>query len=323
MKSIQSDFVVVIIAECTIVHLLYIYWTLGHGMRFINMIYRYLVLWLLAFPLSAQQVNIAVNANLLEAIERKNFEPCVKTSSFAPFRNNEGVLELFILCQALFEANIDFLPHFISVPNKQRALWLIKQGKADVSSDPVRYGSVLQDDLEAGSLVISQAIHNNRPIIYAFYTAATNERAQNVNSLDELIQLKAAIPPTWHHQIDLLDKLQIKYEFVQYVNIIKFIDAQRADISLMEVKGGENKMYQREALGIPMALAGEYYINITAQSEYYIFSERKESNKALTQAFNRGLAIVKENDLIEQAFQNMRPDMSIIQSWQDITPKAK
>lgn len=285
------------------------------------MIYRYLVLWLLAFPLSAQQVNIAVNSNLLEAIERENFEPCVKSPSFAPFRNNEGMLELFILCQALFEANIDFVPHFISVPNKQRALWLIKQGKADVLSDPVRYGSALQDDLEAGSLAISQAIHSNRPIIYAFYTAATNERAQNVNSLDELIKLKAAIPSTWHHQIDLLDKLQIKYEFVQYKNVVRFIDAQRADISLMEVKGGGRKIYQREALGIPLVLAGEYYINITAQSEHYIFSERKESNKALTKAFNSGLTIVKENDLIEQAFQNIRPDMSIIQSWQNITPK--
>jgi len=317
-KSIQSTFVVVFIVDCIIVYLL----DIKSWNAFYNMIYRYFVLWLLAFPLSAQQVNIAVNASLLEAIERKNFKPCVKNASFVPLRNNEGVLELFILCQALFEANIDFVPNFIAVPNKQRALWLIKQGKADVSSDPVRHGSQLQDNLATASLTVSQAIHKNRSIIYAFYTSPSNVRANKVSSLDELKKLKAAIPSTWHHQIDLLDKLQIKYEFVQYKNIVKFIDAHRADITLMEVKGGKNKIYQREALGIPLALAGEYFVNTIGESEHYMFYERNEGNKALTQAFNRGLAIIKKNGLIEQAFRNMRPDMSIIGSWQDITPKS-
>ncbi len=285
------------------------------------MFFRCFILLLFTFPLSAQQVNIAVNANLLKTINQKKLEPCKEDTSYLQFQTNEGALELFILCQAFHQAKIGFVPHFVKVPNKRRALWSIKQGLADVSSDFVRFGNDLKNILAENEVSISQPVHDKRALYYAFYTSPNNEKAKQVSSLAELSQLKAAVPSTWVHQVNLLDKLHVKTQFVQYKNIAKFIDAQRADITLMELKGDKDRMYNRAMSGFPMVVAGKFYSSTTPESEHYIFANKKPEAKQLVQAFNRGLLLLAKDNLIEKAFQKMHPDLSVLKDWQDITPR--
>jgi len=303
--------------EYIIVHILNVKkWT-----AFYTMLFRYFILLLFTFPLSAQQVNIAVNINLLNIINKQKLEPCKENTSYLPLQINEGALELFILCQAFYQAKIDFVPHFIKVPNKRRAIWSVKQGVADVSSDFVRFDGNLKKLLSQNQMSISQPVHNKRALYYAFYTSPNNKKAKQVSSLEKLSQLKAAVPSTWVHQVNLLDKLQMKAEFVQYNNIAKFIDAQRADITLMELKGDKDRMNNRAMSGFPMVVAGKFYSRTTPESEHYVFSNKKPETKELVQAFNRGLLLLAENNLIEKAFEKMYPDLSVLKEWQDITPK--
>lgn len=282
------------------------------------MAYRYFVFWLLSFPLFSQEVNIALTTNLIDIIENKELNPCKKGASLSHVKGNKNQFDLFILCQSLYEADIGFVPNFVFVPNARRALWLVKEGQADVVATPIRHGVDLQATVTTGKIVLSHSAYNV-PRIYAFYATSDNEFVKSINELEQLVQLKAAVPSTWKYHILWLKALGMKYEFVHFSNLGKFIKVKRADVTLQQVRKGE--LDKRTLSGITMTPVGKFYIQSPSNSEHYVFTGANNKARSLVLAFNKGFEILNQNENIQNMSENIHLDLSLLESWLDISPK--
>jgi hypothetical protein len=255
------------------------------------------------------EIIVAVNVDVIKEIAEFKTGSCLQPDDFLLYSGKKHLLTLNIFCRALTAANYDFTLKIISVPNVTRAKWMISKGEAHVFMH-------LLKKKHFDSVVYSDVVKRDEKRLSAFFTTMHNHTALAAQSLSDIQKLKAAVPQRWPWQHKKLEKLKVNYHKVLYKHIFEFIEKQRADVILLDMKG--KNPTERTLFGVKLKATGQIYFTGKQNSEHFLLSKNIKGADEFITALNSGLKKLNESGVIDKVFAGLAIDESQLVGWKKI-----
>ncbi len=257
----------------------------------------------------SHEIVVALNSEVINEMAELKTDPCLQSEDFLLYSGKKHLLTLNIFCRALTAANYDFTLKILPVPNATRANWMVKKGEAHVFMH-------LLKKKHFKDIVYSEVVRKDEKRLSAFFTSINNHTALSAKSLSDIQKLKAAVPQRWSWQHKKLEKLKVNYYEILYKHLFEFIDKQRADVVLLDMKG--KKPTERTLLGVKLKATGQIYFVGKPNSEHFLLSKNIKGADGFITALNLGLKKLNESGVIDKVFAELTIDESQLAGWEKI-----
>ncbi len=226
------------------------------------------------------------------------------------------VVELVLLQQAVLIGGFKHPLELHAGRSYLRILRDIADGSAITSA-----GLAWKEDIAPLSkeLLMSRPIVHSGEFVVGVYTSPHNQKALAANDLPALSKLRVVTSSQWTADIHILNQLgfsQIIYS-PNWVNMIRMIDAGRADITLAPFQKTQGMVTEVNGIklvpitGIKIAFAG---------SRHWPVSRKHQQGQAFYDALERGLNYMEAHRIIQQAYYEcgfFHPDVA---NWTVLNP---
>lgn len=228
------------------------------------------------------------------------------------------VIELVLLQQALhlggFKGKVVLRPE----NSYLRILKLIQDGQVPLS------GALMwHDDLTRYSdyLFTTKAVVKEGEFIAGLYTHATNIKALNATTPQQIQQLSAASNDHWKADVATLKSLGIKkiYYATYWVQIVRMVVADRADITLAPFQSNSDMKVQVDNLelvpipGVKVSLPG---------SRHWPVSKKHPQGREIFAALEKGIALLEEQNIIQRAYEECGFFHPAVNDWKLLNPPS-
>jgi len=259
------------------------------------------------------EIIVALDTRVISTITALKTDPCLQPDDFHLYSEKKHLLSLNIFCRALKAVNYEFSLKFSPSPNVARGKKLLHEGKAHVLLHLLQRKPLKNTSVDG--IVYSDVVRNDNYRLSAFFASMNNHKALAANSLADLQKLKAAVALEWPWQQKWLDTLGIDYYPLLYRNIFQFIESQRADIILLDMKG--ETPTEITLFGVKLKATGKTYF-VGNKAERFALSKKIKGADKLLSALSEGLKKLKTSGVIDKLFSGLNLEKSQLNSWQKI-----
>jgi len=265
----------------------------------------------LAHASQSHEIIVALDTRVINTIAAVKTDPCLQPDDFHLYSEKKHLLSLNIFCRALKAVNYKFTLKYFPSPNVARGKRLLHEGKAHVFLHLLQRKPLKNTSVDG--IVYSDVVRNDNYRLSAFFASINNHKALAANSLTDLQQLKAAVALEWPWQHKWLDRLGINYYPLLYRNIFEFIESQRADIILLDMKG--KNPTEITLFGVKLKATGKIYF-VGNKAERFALSKKIKGADKLLSALSEGLKKLKTLGVIDKVFSGLSLEKSQLNSWQ-------
>ncbi len=262
----------------------------------------------------SHEIIIALSEGTINEIAAFKTDPCLQPDDYHLYPGRKHLLSFNLFCRALTAANYKFTFKISTSPNVKRGKWLVNTGKAHVLLHLVQKKNT--NNTSVDGIVYSDVVINDNYRLSAFFTSINNHTALAANSLADIQKLKAAVPLQWPWQQKWLEKLEINYHPLLYKNLFDFIEHQRADVVLLDMKG--KNPTERTLLGVKLKATGKVYFSGN-KAERFALSKNIEGADELMNALSVGLKKLKASGVTNEMFSGLILDDKQLNGWQKIS----
>lgn len=243
-------------------------------------------------------IKIAMNAEIvLEYKALVGDSTCERRLDFNDPRLTRGVLEIAIICRALFESGYSLIIEPISSPNYNRSLRMVEQGVAHFAAESI-WSKDLSGDIDVFK---SDAVIRLGEFEKGVYTLK-NHPLQGMKPDDITLTLfKGATVKGWHYDWNIISSLTEKLvSAIHIVSVFKMMNIGRADFTLLEFPSTPTLMFELEGVQLYPLLG----VKVTIPDQrHFIVSKRFNNSRQLLDALNRGLRILRERGEVRAMYE--------------------
>jgi len=250
--------------------------------------------------LSAEPITIIIPKDVFDDYEYfLNGREPLKITDFSGAGSRRDVVEVVFIQQALHAGGIKDGIKFILANTYARIQQQITSGSVVMAAN-----SIWTSDLK----LQKESIHISLPAIESgefeagLYTVSTNTKALSAKNLKDVQQLKAVSNTQWTVDWNTLTQLNLKglESVVKWTTMLHLIKGDRVDFLLAPFQATADFSFTAEGVkfipipDLKVALSG---------SRSFAVSKKHPRGKQVFEAFNKGLERLKEQGIINQAYQ--------------------
>lgn len=240
-------------------------------------------------------------------------------SQYGGPHSRRDVIEIVLLLQALRAGGYEGEINLLSDKSYRRILQTTKAGVVLMSA-PLVWLADLQS--VKGAFWITEPIVKEGEFIAGIYTTPDNDRALSANTPEKLKLLTAVSNSHWAEDVHVLKSLGFKHIYYEtyWLQIVRMVIAKRADVTLAPFQATPDMGFavdQSRLVPIPG-------VKVTLRgSRVWALSKKYPNNKAIFDALNRGIAILKSEGKIQQAYEESGFFNPKVQDWTLLNPPSK
>ncbi|MCE2594942.1 hypothetical protein K6Y31_08950 [Motilimonas cestriensis] len=224
------------------------------------------------------------------------------------------VVEVVLVQQALKFGGIDSPVRFITADSHARIIKQVLAGRA------VLAGNSIWLDLLTSSeelLYVSQPIIESGQFEAGLYTIESNKTALKAKGMDEIRSLIAVSSKAWIIDWQTLNAMKMRklINTVKWSSMVKMVNIGRADFLLAPFQPTPDMSFDPE--GVKLIPIPNLKIGLQG-SRHFAISKRHPQGKAVAEALDRGIAIMKERGLVNQAYQDSGFFNTKVKDWQKL-----
>jgi hypothetical protein len=232
------------------------------------------------------------------------FTNWTESSSWEKIDNYENrnairpVVDLILQLKALRAGGLDFDFELERTLTYESAKQAVIEGKADLTAE-----TIWDDEIapHADSLLSTAPVLQKGEFVKGVYVLPTNERLLKVTTIDGLKDATAAVVSTWALDVKTLSAMPIKgvQKFATPELAYQAIKKEQADFMLDEFSSQPDLRVERAFVrlvpipGIKVAING---------SRSWIVSKQSPDAAAIFKALSEGLASLRKNGVMQQAY---------------------
>ncbi|MDO6526216.1 hypothetical protein Q4519_11035 [Motilimonas sp. 1_MG-2023] len=224
------------------------------------------------------------------------------------------VVEVVLVQQALKFGGIDTPVRFITADSHARIIKQVLAGRA------VLAGNSIWLDLLTSSeelLYVSEPIIENGQFEAGLYTIESNKTALKAKGMDEVRSLIAVSSKAWIIDWQTLNAMKMRklINTVKWSSMVKMVNIGRADFLLAPFQPTPDMSFDPE--GVKLIPIPNLKIGLQG-SRHFAISKRHPQGKAVAEALDRGIAIMKEKGLVKQAYEDSGFFNTKVKDWQKL-----
>lgn len=176
---------------------------------------------------NTEQIDLLVYEEHLTAVEELliAYPKCYQAPLFE--QPNIHLMELVLLCKAIFLGGLDFSFSPFPTPTQLRAVRSLEQAEYAI------FGNSVWRYLESESVYVSHVLIAKNEYKKGIYTAKSNKAVLSTENLDQLRTFRGIVGRTWHLDRKVMDCFGLHQEYVQnYEQMIKMVGTERVDYIL-------------------------------------------------------------------------------------------
>lgn len=270
-------------------------------------------LW--AAPNKGEQLIIVLPADVKEDYEKYiNGRNPLTMTSYEGEGARRDVVEVVLVQQALHFGGIDSPVRFITADSHARIIKQVLAGRA------VLAGNSIWLDLLTSSeelLYVSTPIIENGQFEAGLYTIESNKEALKAKSMDEIRSLIAVSSKAWIIDWQTLNAMKMRklINTVKWSSMVKMVNIGRADFLLAPFQPTPDLAFEPE--GVRLIPIPNLKIGLQG-SRHFAISKRHPQGKAVAQALDKGIAIMKQKGLVEKAYEDSGFFNTKVKDWQKL-----
>ncbi|NTS75693.1 hypothetical protein HR060_02330 [Catenovulum sp. SM1970] len=231
-----------------------------------------------------------------------------------PF-NRRDIADAIIFQQALALGGANFDIEFVLGNYYARNLKMLKKGLLSATLD-----SVWQQDLKniQDHVYVTDAIIEKGEYEAGLYTSNKNIHTLNAKSLADVQKLKAIVNQNWKVDIQTLQSMGVGSITMDghWTTIVTAVDRQLVDFVLAPFQQSEDLSFY---INEKISLVPIPNIKVTLQgSRHFVVSKHHEYSEILFPAINKGLAELKANGKVRQAYTQAGFFNDRVKDWKTI-----
>ncbi|WP_019613420.1 ABC transporter substrate-binding protein [Psychromonas ossibalaenae] len=227
--------------------------------------------------------------------------------------SRRDVVEVVLIQQALALGGVNASIRFIVASSHARIIKLVHSGKAVMAGNSIWQNLLNDSDL----LYVSEPVIENGQFEAGLYTISENRNALNAKSLADVRQLTVVSSKAWSVDWQTLNAMKIHslINTVKWSSMVKMVAKGRADFLLAPFQPSDDLSFTPQGIrlvpvpGIKVGLQG---------SRHFAVSKRNSQGKELINVLNKGIKILKEKGLLEQAYRDSGFFNNQVQQWDKI-----
>ncbi|MCE0555490.1 hypothetical protein [Motilimonas sp. E26] len=224
------------------------------------------------------------------------------------------VVEVVLVQQALKFGGIDTPVRFITADSHARIIKQVLAGRA------VLAGNSIWLDLLTSSeelLYVSEPIIENGQFEAGLYTIESNKTALKAKGMDEVRSLIAVSSKAWIIDWQTLNAMKMRklINTVKWSSMVKMVNIGRADFLLAPFQPTPDMSFDPE--GVKLIPIPNLKIGLQG-SRHFAISKRHPQGKAVAEALDRGIAIMKDKGLVKQAYEDSGFFNTKVKDWQKL-----
>ena len=220
-------------------------------------------------------------------------------------------MENALLCKALHLGGIEVEYRIQAVPNQARAVRLLESGKHTV------FAASLWHYLKNDSVYVSTPVVPKGNFQKGLYVSPSNEQALAAKKLSDIVQLTAAVGPTWEVDKKILNCLNIKQFFISdYPKMLQVVSSNRADFILHNFTDAEDlslKDFNAHLTPIP-GIKVEM-----PDSLHFFISKAHPQAKKIYKALNKGLKKLRSTGELDKGYESVGFYNPKVKNWKSIS----
>ncbi len=267
-------------------------------------------LW--ASPNKGEQLIIVLPADVKDDYENYiNGRNPLTMTTYEGVGARRDVVEVVLVQQALYFGGIDTPVRFITADSHARIIKQVLAGRA------VLAGNSIWLDLLTSSeelLYVSTPIIENGQFEAGLYTIESNKEALKSKSMDEIRSLIAVSSKAWIIDWQTLNAMKMRklINTVKWSSMVKMVNIGRADFLLAPFQPTADLAFEPE--GVRLIPIPNLKIGLQG-SRHFAISKRHPQGKAVSEALDKGIAIMKQKGLVEQAYQDSGFFNTKVKDW--------
>ncbi len=244
-------------------------------------------------------LKIAVSSQVANSLEKwtKQF-PVLDIQRFdTPFANRPTV-DLILQLQALAAGGLDFDYQLSVHANHGRAVIEVAQGYADLTAETVWD---IEIKSSADALLATSPVIRNGEFEKGLYVLPNNTRLLEAELPEQLSEFVGVTVFNWTVDVQLLENLGLKrIERVSKAeNMFQLVRDGRADFALLEFAASADLSVENN--GVKLIPIPQCKVALPGNRSWVIAKQSPHA-QLLSQAFERGLAVLRQDGRIERAF---------------------
>ena len=244
-------------------------------------------------------LRIAVSSQVASSLEKWTKQcPVLEIQRFDTPYANRPTVDMILQLQALAAGGLDFDYQFSIHANHGRAVIEVAQGYADLTAE-----TVWDSEIKASSdaVLATAPVIRNGEFEKGLYTLPTNNRLLEAKLPDQLSEFVGVTVFNWTVDVQLLENMGLKrIERVSKAeNMFQLIRDGRADFGLFEFASTAD--LSLESNGTKLVAVPQCKVALPG-SRAWVISKQSPLLDVLAQAFERGLAVLRQDGRIERAF---------------------
>ena len=218
--------------------------------------------------------------------------PCYQKSLFE--QPNIHMMELVLMCKALYLGGLDFSVNLVGAPTQLRAVRALQAGEF------VAFANSVWGYLKNEEMYLSAALVGVNEYKKGVYTAKENIELLKVKKLGDLKQFRAVLGSTWHLDRKVLDCFELPQEFVpNYKQMIKMVGAKRVDYILHNFGALEGAVVEEFGVALYPVEGMQFSL---PDSLHFFVSKKHKAGKRVHKALAKGLQILDDMGEVRRAY---------------------
>lgn len=262
---------------------------------------------------SAYKLKVATDIAFVDEYRKlTNQVPCYQQNikNFNTFTSHSrGTVAIHLICMAFNAGKLPITFEFIPVFDYERAINVVEQGLADISTH-----TVWQNQLK-NQYYVSAPIFRKNEFELGVYTRKDHHELHQVSSLDELRPFNAVSQHTWVNDWEVLEKVKpASLRSIKTIHqIFKMIAHKRADYTLKPFISTTTEMnYNIANINLYPVKGIKFLI---PYSRHFVVSKETLYGKKFNNVLNQGLQILRDKKLIAPLLHRSGLINDIVADW--------
>lgn len=256
-------------------------------------------------------IGIAVSPPILEVFNKWTLkQDCWNVDEFKSKHSLRGAIELIIICKAFHLGGLDIILDFYPSPNYSRSLVLANQGKIHIPGE-----TIWKDEIDESLFYVTKALIEIGEMKKGLFTLGEHPMLTQVKTKQDLEKYVGIAPDKWTHDWQVISRLTPQLlNAPSSVAVHKMIAKGRADFTLGEFNT-DMKIRLENVVLVPIP---NMYVSLQ-QSRHFIIRKDVRHSKLIFEALEKGLALLKKQNFISQAYAASGFIPADIRNWKDIS----
>ena len=224
------------------------------------------------------------------------------------------VVEVVLVQQALKLGGINTPVRFITADSHARIIKQVLAGRAVLAGNSI-WLDLLTNSEEL--LYVSTPIIDNGEFEAGLYTIESNKTALKAKGMDEIRGLIAVSSKAWIIDWQTLNAMKMRklINTVKWSSMVKMVNIGRADFLLAPFQPTDDMSFEPE--GVKLIPIPNLKIGLQG-SRHFAISKRHPHGKEVSEAIDKGIAILKQKGLVQQAYQDSGFFNTKVKDWQKL-----